>query len=57
MSIDRCLGHAIVTLAAAVAARLDLQRLRLSPAFGYPAAGAVPDPSGPSPAARAGARL
>ena len=57
MLIDGRLGDAIAILAAAVAARLALQRLRLSPMFGYPAAGAALGPFGLSPAARMGARL
>ena len=57
MLIDGRLGDAIAILAAAVAARLALQRLRLSPMFGYPAAGAALGPFGLSPAARMDARL
>ena len=57
MLIDGRLGDAIVILAAAATARRALQRLRLSPVFGYPAAGAALGPFGLSPAVRMGARL
>lgn len=46
MVTDGHLGDAIVILAAAVAAQLAFQRLRLSPVLGYLAAGAVLGPFG-----------
>ena len=46
MLIDERLGDAIIILAAAVAAQLVFQRLRLSPVLGYLAAGAVLGPFG-----------